>query len=119
MRGSSTRRSSLEKENSPYESTRLNCSCPCVASNRLLCRTTSVEGSCCTTTTTAGFVLQRERIRYRSLRDICNRDGRRGNQDKDVCRRRCRHYRKPRQPLRVGWRHGFHLLPPLEMARFQ
>jgi hypothetical protein len=38
------------------------------------------EASYCSTAGPTGFVLQRERIRYWSLRDICNRDERRGNQ---------------------------------------
>ena len=61
-----------------YEKISLSHSCPWVSSSGLLCRTTSsLEGSCFATTT-AAFVLQRERIRCRHLRDICNRDERRG-----------------------------------------
>ena len=41
--------------------------------SRLLCWTTFAEGSC-SGTTTADFLFQAERIRYRSVRDICYMD---------------------------------------------
>lgn len=75
----------LNKETYFYEKTAsLNLSSFGIASSRIFCGTAFVEGNCCTTNTTAGFLLQRERVRCRNLRDICHRDERRGIKDEDV-----------------------------------
>jgi hypothetical protein len=52
------------------------------SSSHLRWRTDGVfEVSYCSAAGSTGFVLQRERIRYWSLRDLCHRDERRGNSD--------------------------------------
>ena len=76
----------------------------CVASSSHLCRRTDsiFEAGYCSTSTAAARVLQTERIRYWSVRDLCRR----------------RWLGRP--PLaRLGRRHGLHLLVSMEICRCQ
>jgi hypothetical protein len=70
----------LKKE---YEKTNIfsGCDIRFTSNSHLSRRTGSIfeTGFCASSTATAGFLLQRERIRYWSLRDICNRNERRGD----------------------------------------